>query len=555
MPTKGDVGRALVSMGFRTDSISRAIKLYETKYGYSYNIKKIQEIMSQLDNTTEDEQKSSKPQTKELSIKIKADGKIDSKDITLNFDIKSVYRNKETIGDILDKIEKYIQAECHPVNVSIWMIEGYPLINYGRKSFMDTTYHPRSYNKTPITKYKKEDIIKIGLYVHFKVNYEHKITALSITCKHMNKLNSNNPLHCPIYYSMKQEYQYNEENLRHLTDYLHFVNEMEEKPECKFKDECKAYQRQENGEGNRIDDKCHMKLYKHPPRSRQIKLAQNVHSMIINKTQQDNHAIYEPTDVEKKKYGYTEDDGWLKVLIEEVIKNGYKSDLCLECTKDDDCKHDDYSILQIVNDKMKSNRHKMMDSPLNQAEMLSLILYTGFVLCFYCGYLSFDGQYEIYEYLGCDCNYDLCKSQRDGNFVKWKWFDLCLYGAIQKLSSRESGKFGVFSGLGGVQLDSKKIKCAYFKTYTSTSWSKKVAKDFMGGDKGMILEIDSNYKDYDDVFCCDVSWISKFPDECEVLFARSISQNLHQSARGADRFKCSVIDESSGVQTVFLKKW
>ena len=77
-------------------------------------------------------------------------------------------------------------------------------------------------------------------------------------------------------------------------------------------------------------------------------------------------------------------DGYLKALVEEVINNGYKYDLCLECKQGDECKHDDYSILQIVDDKLKHIRHKAMDSPLRRDHMLSLILYTGFVfiVCF-----------------------------------------------------------------------------------------------------------------------------------------------------------------------------
>ena len=135
--------------------------------------------------------------------------------------------------------------------------------------------------------------------------------------------------------------------------------------------------------------------------------------------------------------------------------------------------------------------------------------------------------------------------------MKWKWFDLCLYKAIFKLSTNEYGKFRVFSGIGGVKLNTKFVDNGYFVTYTSTSWRKDVALTFVNGE-GMLIEIDPNYKQrswgsWRDVKCCDVSWISKFPDECEILFARSTSF-------GYDNFKCEVIDESSGVQSVILTK-
>ena len=63
----------------------------------------------------------------------------------------------------------------------------------------------------------------------------------------------------------------------------------------------------------------------------------------------------------------------------------------------------------------------------------------------------------------------------------------------------------------------------------------------------MMIEFDKEYKNNKyHVFCCDVSWVSKFPDECEVLFARSLF--------GDGKFQCNVVDESNGVQTISLKE-
>eukprot|EP01083_Nonionella_stella_P246949 856776_1 len=149
-------------------------------------------------------------------------------------------------------------------------------------------------------------------------------------------------------------------------------------------------------------------------------------------------------------------------------------------------------------------------------------------------------------YTGCECNYDLCASQRDGDYSKWKWFDHCLYEAIRRLSQRERGCFSVYSGLNNVKLPTKSVKCGYFKTYVSTAWNKDVAQAFMGNDKGMIINIDKEFKNDDYVYCCDVSWISKFPDECEVLFARSMRYTYGD-------FECVVLDDANGVQTVSLK--
>ena len=127
--------------------------------------------------------------------------------------------------------------------------------------------------------------------------------------------------------------------------------------------------------------------------------------------------------------------------------------------------------------------------------------------------------------------------------------DKLLYEAINKLSYKETGSFPVFSGLNGVKLDQKRIWSGYFVTYTSTSWRKEVSEQFMGGNQGMIIEIGEKYKNDRYVNCCDVSWISKFKDECEILFARSLSID-----DAGNNFQCLVMDESNGVQTVSLQK-
>ena len=150
-------------------------------------------------------------------------------------------------------------------------------------------------------------------------------------------------------------------------------------------------------------------------------------------------------------------------------------------------------------------------------------------------------------YAGCDCNYDLCKSQRNGDYHKWKWFDYCLWNAIRKLSRKEKGKYPVYSGLNGVKMDKRCVTSGYFVTYVSTSWKKEVSKAFMKG-KGMLIHFDEDFRNDLNVDCCDVSWVSNFPDECEVLFSRS----LH--CKYANNFQCVVLDQVKGMQTISLTK-
>eukprot|EP01084_Bolivina_argentea_P085363 154268_1 len=349
-----------------------------------------------------------------------------------------------------------------------------------------------------LTDFPVDDVVEKGIYIAVDIVYHHKVQGVEITCPHMlkndglddseQKTNDKTP-NCPIYKSLQNHY-YVEDYLDHLYEFNHFkVSNHQQK--CRYFEKCKAYQRLSNGE-TRLDDRCHVKLYRHPPRNcSQIKLKEyhaafTVHSDFCNV-----HDVHEPN-----KIFYNKRDGYLIPLIQEVINNGYTNDLCVSCQTGEDCKHDGYSILKVVNNKLRSSRHRKMGYPLNRGEMLSLLLYTG-----------------------CDCNHNLCETQRNDNFDKWKWFDYCLHSAINKLSKVENGKYRVYTGLTSVQMDKPSLKKCYFKTYMSTSWNKEVARGFAVC--GLLIEFDENIRSYQ--LACDVSWISHFPNEMEVLFARSTS--------------------------------
>ena len=107
----------------------------------------------------------------------------------------------------------------------------------------------------------------------------------------------------------------------------------------------------------------------------------------------------------------------------------------------------------------------------------------------------------------------------------------------------------MYSGLNGVKMNTKSVKSGYFVTYVSTSWRKEVSEAFMGDGDGAIIRFDKDYKGDDCIACCDVSWISKFPDECEILFARSVKQGWDNN------FACSIVDETDGVQTISLTRY
>ena len=121
-----------------------------------------------------------------------------------------------------------------------------------------------------------------------------------------------------------------------------------------------------------------------------------------------------------------------------------------------------------------------------------------------------------------------------------------MYTALKRLSERESGTFRCYSGLNGVRLSESFMEEGWFVTFVSTSWKKEVSKAFMGRVRGSIICVEENFKEQS--VCADVSWISKFPDECEVLFARSVSKHYTS-------FECRVIDEANdGIQILILRE-
>eukprot|EP01084_Bolivina_argentea_P047126 86821_1 len=449
-----------------------------------------------------------------------------------SFAVKSAIIPSVSIENIFSKIIKYINKKYYPQKYFISKINCNSFLY--TKNDINISIGDRDWNNISIRSFSRKSIAEQGLSIEINIaKYKHKVTNNDITCKyitmHQKNISSNDNdekkivdhLQCPIYKAMKIDYDFSEDNLNHLHEFSHFRDEYVDKVRCRHGQTCRAFIRLRDG-GNRLDDRCHVKLYNHPPRTRrQLELSENMNSLIVNTEYKQNYGLYKPTDEDILKYNYNEKDGFINALIEEVTTNGFKNDLCLECTKN--CTHSEFSLLLIVAEKLQHIRHKQMGTPLNRSQMLALVLYTG-----------------------CDCNYDVCKSQRNGNYTKWKWFDYCLHHAILFLSQNENGTYKLYSGLNKVKLTKKDISLGYFPTYTSTSWIKEVATNFMY-DEGMLIQIDKEMRNF--FVCCDVSWISKFPDECEILISRSIGDGWRNNS-----FSLSVLDEQAGVQRVVLEQ-
>ena len=72
-------------------------------------------------------------------------------------------------------------------------------------------------------------------------------------------------LTCPIYLAMKNDYQHTQNNYQHCYEYNHFGFDYNNKPECRFNTDCKAFRRMARLNENsktyncyRFDDKCHL---------------------------------------------------------------------------------------------------------------------------------------------------------------------------------------------------------------------------------------------------------------------------------------------------------
>lgn len=276
---------------------------------------------------------------------------------------------------------------------------------------------------------------------------------------------------CAVFGRLKN-YEYSLEDLEHMERYSYCAIPP---VVCRYGhrgDECKAYIRLKDG-ANRLDDRCHLQIYQHPPR--------DVPKTVQSESQQftEGPRKYSLTSVMSQS-----EHKQIEMLMDEVKQNGFESDLS---TKDGE------SIMKIVNEKMKHPQHKALGYPLNKAKMLSIVLYTG-----------------------CECNWYLSEATRTGEWDKWPVFERILSGAIRRLSYREYGEYPVYCGIKGVMdfgLSDGKSKVVTLRTFTSTSWDIEQAKDYCGG-KGMILGFTSEVRR----FGANVSWISKFGFEKEVLF-------------------------------------
>lgn len=356
--------------------------------------------------------------------------------------------------------------------------------------------------------------------------------------------------------------------LKHFSNYDHFECFGNKKPMCPHKnnDKCVHFQNvlhdknniQDNYDGY-FEDYRHLYLYFHKPSDHKMDMQKDNVDVAINHDQTEfafgsllkhtnfdwyswgnfNTGCFGTLGNECINYNYN-----FLLLINEVISNGFENDLLpvnvdsntgttnlvseinwiINHNRGDPLAQNlgfdtiksirkkletNYKIFDILNEKMNHERHKKMGTPLHEYLMLALILYCNGT-----------------------CNHNLCQSQRDGTWsTKWRCFDAGLLEAITELSQYEIHDENIYSGLAGIIFNTNQLYGnaeigLYFKTCVSFSRDLRVAREFRTNE-GLILGINlyrawlySLGGSWKHPCACDVSWISKYPTEKEVLVAR-----------------------------------
>ncbi|ETO08637.1 hypothetical protein RFI_28752 [Reticulomyxa filosa] len=211
----------------------------------------------------------------------------------------------------------------------------------------------------------------------------------------------------------------------------------------------------------------------------------------------------------------------LKLLLHEVIKNGYLNDLITfehidinkkikqeinfnENNADELIVND--NILTILNEIKKlyhNDIHKHMGYPLQLYHICAILLYCE-----------------------KECSIEFIYNQIQFRHKKWIWFDICLYECISILNHherREESEMELYCGLKRVRLENieKCPKAGYFISYLITSDNLQF-EQICRSDQGCILHFHPSMRRAPGIGSCDISWIIPYKKKGEILFSRSI---------------------------------
>ena len=371
---------------------------------------------------------------------------------------------------------------------------------------------------------------------------------------------------CAIFKAAKDDYVFNNETLQHLQSFEHGA-----RVPCRHGKECYAFQRCSQ-QGWAVADVCHMLLYQHPARRAHTD-ASEVPSNFLQgqsvrggsrgarffgsvtyatgpqRALESNHLTCHR---EARADLFLSDPQQAKQeLIAEMAKNDCTGMLTTP---------EGASLWSVAQAKLRHSVHEGMGTPLNEAEMIAIILYCG-----------------------CDMYKNYRMSELRSEFDTWPCFSQLLTQAILKLSAADKRPAPdmVWHGLSGISMPTDKSLAEQegiggygtqgqlpfvYGTAVSTTYSQQVALEFAGEGSGSLLQIQLNLPPGRDAshgtkrgywnrtavcpladISADVSWISKFPDECERLFPGGLFWFSSGRARNhLGNFEVLEVDSMSG---------
>ncbi|ETN99075.1 hypothetical protein RFI_38412 [Reticulomyxa filosa] len=226
-------------------------------------------------------------------------------------------------------------------------------------------------------------------------------------------------------------------------------------------------------------------------------------------------------------------DNLLKSIFHEIIKNKYLCDLISE---------DDAANLRVHKEiKRKINYNKKNSNELILNDKILTILNELKTLYYDEIHKQMGYPLQLYHicaillYCGKSCNVQFSRNQIQFKHHLWPFLDFCLQKGIyilHKHERREESEMELYCGLKNVRLENiKEIKAGYFISHVSTSDDIQVAQMFRS-DQGCILHFHPSMR-RTLISSCDVSWISPYEHEREILFARPFAfSNLSDQIHG-----------------------
>ncbi|ETO15290.1 hypothetical protein RFI_22072, partial [Reticulomyxa filosa] len=137
-------------------------------------------------------------------------------------------------------------------------------------------------------------------------------------------------------------------------------------------------------------------------------------------------------------------------------------------------------------------------------------------------------------YCGKSCNVQFSSDQIQFRYHKWPFLDSYLQNAItilHRYERREEESIELYCGLKNVRLKNiNEIKEGFFVSHVSTSDDIQVAQMYRSH-QGCILHFHPSMRRTFGIDSCDVSWISPFKHEREILFSRSQAAQFYEIER------------------------